>query len=111
MVKVYTDRKLCLCVRMRVCVYKYGSLIQWMYWTIHQLCDVVSINVKVGTVLTFLLSLGYFFLSRGSLEGTIYRIKTQQSSFSFIKDKREGRKTHKQSPTEGGCSEGLAKHL
>ena len=33
-----------------------------------------------------------------------------KSSFSVTEDKTEGRKTHKQAATEGGCSDGLAKH-
>lgn len=38
-------------------------------------------------------------------------ISAHKSSFSIIEDKTEDRKVHKQATTEGGCSEGLTKHL
>ncbi len=34
-----------------------------------------------------------------------------EHAFQYMEDKTEGRKTHKQAATQGGCSEDLAKHL
>lgn len=38
-------------------------------------------------------------------------ISTQESRFSVTEDKTGGRKTQKQAAAEGGCCEGLEKHL
>ncbi len=39
------------------------------------------------------------------------RSQSNRACFSVTEDKTEGRKTHKQAATQGGCSEDLAKHL
>lgn len=49
--------------------------------------------------------------SRKTTEVDSHRILTQQRRFSTTEETVEGRKTHGQATTEGGCRKGLAKNV